>query len=1209
MSQALSNLAIGSKVKFGSYSVNGETAQPIVWTIVAKNHTGYPDNSVTLHTSEIIDLRCFDAKEPNNSNSSRVAYGNNYYSVSNIDQWLNKDADGGSWYVAAHGADSAPDTAANTRVGTQYAARPGFLNAFTTNEKNAILSTTIRVVKPTTDGGSYEDIVRKVFLPSITEMGYGLENNIAEGTAWGYYTTATTHAAYATAQCYSNTQSSSKASSQTTNWQWWLRTSYATQSHYARLITSSGGTSSGYAYSGQYGIRPALNLSNALNVSDSADSDGCYTFEWSGSSGGGTSGGSSSVWVGGTETYTENETRNVEVSLDKLKDADYADELVSFTDKGGTQTSVRVTTGTRLGTGAYCELVAEGILTSGTTESCSLTFTKALTGVKIKCQWEDYSSDTDVTDTITCYFKGDTIFEKTGTSANHTTATTYILGNIAEGDVLTVSFARSGTTVDIYTGGKIREGYRCYLSSDPITITETVPVQKTRGVNKPVSSIYAGVTTTVPVYSETTTTEDIALSSATFTDFFSASNTGTTGTSAKGVSWADNSGGGLKLTFGNYGINSSTSMTTFTAQRDLTNVVIKGLYYTESNYDKITLTVAGTTVLNAVSGTSSSLTQRWSGSLAKGQTIVLKFVKDSSQSATNESSTYFTLSCDPYQKTVTTQTQTGTETKLVDKKIVKGYVGGPDGKAKVFYSGDSDITYTGKYFKQNVSYNGEDYVLYGLTSSGTLTTHVPMIGWACGGGAGGMSAYCLEENDKPSAYFAGVGGASGYCNHFSGIEEEKQYIVSIGIGGIQNGSGGATSVESLIEVGGGICSNNYSTYINSSDKNSYYITSAGNIYGGNGTALTGLQASYGAGWGNSYVYKISTNLFSIPFNITSLQKHCASGAGGTLKSSSVGEYYVGYEGGSNGLAGSSGGSTSSSITETMFPTGGVYGGGNGGSRTNTNGQDATFYGAGGGGGRYSAVSTTTSSGDDCGTGGAGYQGIVYLLTKKDKTLPKTCLVKFSISMANAGDYWIIYKGEEKIDVTDRRFLTCLEGEEIIINTLYTTSSGGTAYACFYNGTNIGSSFASGSLGKEYHFKVKSNTAFRFDGDTRRLYIFDEDAGDLNLTAKITVNNSYNASLSNAYLNGVEMMYNLGSGYTVPLGSLITFKMPQVSSGYNMIHRYYYKSSTDTQQHMNYVIDKMPLNYTYRVTGDASIAFSSQTLQSIVITESKPSSSD
>lgn len=146
------------------------------------------------------------------------------------------------------------------------------------------------------------------------------------------------------------------------------------------------------------------------------------------------------------------------------------------------------------------------------------------------------------------------------------------------------------------------------------------------------------------------------LSTNTFTDFFSADNTGTTGTNAKGITWANNSGGGLKVTFGNYGINSSTSMTTFTAQRNLTNVVIKGLYYTETRYDKITLTVAGTTVLDAVSGTSSTLTQRWTGSLSKGQTIVLKFVKDSSQSATNESSTYFTLSCDPYQKTVTTKT-------------------------------------------------------------------------------------------------------------------------------------------------------------------------------------------------------------------------------------------------------------------------------------------------------------------------------------------------------------------------------------------------------------------------------------------------------------------------------------------------------------------------------------------------------------------------
>lgn len=976
MSQALSNLAVGSKVKFGSYSVNGETAQPIVWTIVAKNHTGYPDNSVTLHTSNIIDLRCFDAKEPNNSNSSRVAYGNNYYSVSNINQWLNKDADGGSWYVAAHSADSAPDTAANTRVGTQYAARPGFLNAFTTNEKNAILSTTIRVVKPTTDGGSYEDIVRKVFLPSITEMGYGLENNIAEGAAWGYYTTAATaRAAYATAQCYSNTQSSSKASSQTTNWQWWLRTSYATQSHYARLITSSGGTSSGYAYSGQYGIRPALNLSNALNVSDSADSDGCYTFEWSGSSGGGTSGGSSSVWVGGTETYTENETRNVEVSLDKLKDADYADELVSFTDKGGTQTSVRVTTGTRLGTGAYCELVAEGILTSGTTESCSLTFTKALTGVKIKCQWEDYSSDTDVTDTITCYFKGDTIFEKTGTSANHTTATTYILGNIAEGDVLTVSFARSGTTVDIYTGGKIREGYRCYLSSDPITLTETVPVQKTRGVNKPVSSIYAGVTATVPVYTETTTTEDIALSLATFTDFFSADSTGTTGTNATGLTWATQSGGGLKLTFGNYGINSSTSMTTFTAQRDLTNVVIKGLYYTESNYDKITLTVAGTTVLNAISGTSSTLTQRWTGSLSKGQTIVLKFVKDSSQSATNESSTYFTLSCDPYQKTTVNKTQTGTETKLVDKKIVKGYVGGPDGKARLFFGENKPFSYTGEYTEQDyTSTSGTKHKIYMLITSGNLNlpSGTKFSIWGCGGGAGGKSA---ESTSALAMQRSGSGGGGGYIiptTHFdTGVIDLS---IIIGAGGMCNKDGGETSCNGLTVIGAGGTSS--------------FTTPTGGSGGGGGVSGYINDSSVSI---TNYAGGSGKGISTYPFAITSLKAHCAGGAGGQshlsyYSSSDQGShnyYFLGGNGGSNGGNGKMAGSSGVSGNREVQPAGGAYGGGNGGwcdkGEAYLKGEDATFYGGGGGGGALDVdASYYVAYRATIGKGGAGYQGVVYI---------------------------------------------------------------------------------------------------------------------------------------------------------------------------------------------------------------------------------------
>ena len=285
MSQALSNIAVGSKIKFGKYQVNAETPQEIIWTVVAKNHQctpAYPTNAITLHAAEILDLRCFDAKEPSNSDSDRQNYGNNRYSVSNLDQWLNKDAAGGAWYVAAHSADHSPDTSVGTgSYGTQYAARPGFLNGFTDDEKSAILSTTIRVVKPSVDGGSYEDVVRKVFLPSTTEVGLSDENNVAEGAAWGYYKSNTARTGYLTQQCFENTSSSSKPSSKTTAWYWWLRTPYYSNTSYVRAVRSDGSLGNGtYAFRGFIGVRPALNLSSSLLVSDSTDTDGCYTVMW-----------------------------------------------------------------------------------------------------------------------------------------------------------------------------------------------------------------------------------------------------------------------------------------------------------------------------------------------------------------------------------------------------------------------------------------------------------------------------------------------------------------------------------------------------------------------------------------------------------------------------------------------------------------------------------------------------------------------------------------------------------------------------------------------------------------------------------------------------------------------------------------------------------------------------------------------------------------
>lgn len=276
MTQPIGNLAIGSKVKFGTYKVGNETATPIIWTIPDKNHSGYPANSVTLFTERIIDLLGVDAKEPTNTDTNRQNSGNNRYSQSNLDQWLN-DA-GLNWWTATHAYDAAP-TDAGLSQPTEYASINGFKSNFTTEELAAVLDTTIRIVRNTvTDGGSYEDVVRKFFIPSTTELNLANENNIAEGVVLSAYSVAADAAriAYATQAVITNTLSASKPASTAAAWNYWLRTPHSTNSYNVRGVSTSGVLSSSSAYNGSYGLRPLCNLRSDILVSDSVDGDGCY---------------------------------------------------------------------------------------------------------------------------------------------------------------------------------------------------------------------------------------------------------------------------------------------------------------------------------------------------------------------------------------------------------------------------------------------------------------------------------------------------------------------------------------------------------------------------------------------------------------------------------------------------------------------------------------------------------------------------------------------------------------------------------------------------------------------------------------------------------------------------------------------------------------------------------------------------------------------
>lgn len=270
MSQTLGSLPNKSKVKFGKLF-----GAPIIWQVGDRNHTGYPDNSTSLISRDILILACFDAKESANSDSRRKSYGNNRYKYSNVRQWLNSTAAPGSWYTAQHSADAPPSSANVWSNYNPYDTKAGFLNAFTQQERDALLSTTHTVGKASVDGGGTETVTDKIFLLSCTEVG--LSGDATCGTKWAIFSDNASRVAKPTSQCVANSTYTNSSFNVNSGWYYWLADAYASYSNYARLVDTGGSLHWGGAYGGSRGVRPACNLSSSILVSDTTDSDGCYT--------------------------------------------------------------------------------------------------------------------------------------------------------------------------------------------------------------------------------------------------------------------------------------------------------------------------------------------------------------------------------------------------------------------------------------------------------------------------------------------------------------------------------------------------------------------------------------------------------------------------------------------------------------------------------------------------------------------------------------------------------------------------------------------------------------------------------------------------------------------------------------------------------------------------------------------------------------------
>ena len=279
MSKTLGSLTVGAKIEVPVLSAyQSRFGSKIVFKIADKNHSGYPSNSVTLITEKIIQLMCFDAKEASNSNSDRKQYGNNRYQYSNILQWLNSNAAAGAWYSAKHSADAPPTNANVWNNYNEYDAWAGFLAMLDPKFVAELLTTTQTVARNTvTDGGSYETVTSKMFLPSTTEVGLANENNIAEGTLLALFSNDASRVAYPTAQCVSNSEYTNSNLSTSKGWYWWLRTPNSSNADYVRYVVSVGTLNNINAWYGIRGVRPLCNLKSEILVSDSPNSDGNYT--------------------------------------------------------------------------------------------------------------------------------------------------------------------------------------------------------------------------------------------------------------------------------------------------------------------------------------------------------------------------------------------------------------------------------------------------------------------------------------------------------------------------------------------------------------------------------------------------------------------------------------------------------------------------------------------------------------------------------------------------------------------------------------------------------------------------------------------------------------------------------------------------------------------------------------------------------------------
>ena len=222
-----------------AYNVNASLTKIATYATRASTTAIESDLSVVEGTDGT-NLGTADGNTLNMNHSHRIRYGSNNYAESAMRQWINSDAAANAWWQPSNIFDRPPS----------YANVAGFVNGLPADFVDVLGAVDIDVIRNTiyevdgVKGGSYT-LRDKFFLPSMTELGLGNNNSIAEGSVLAYYANAT----------QADRIKYDIATTATARY-WWLRSPYPSSAISVRVVLPDGALSNNYANSGT-GAAPA----------------------------------------------------------------------------------------------------------------------------------------------------------------------------------------------------------------------------------------------------------------------------------------------------------------------------------------------------------------------------------------------------------------------------------------------------------------------------------------------------------------------------------------------------------------------------------------------------------------------------------------------------------------------------------------------------------------------------------------------------------------------------------------------------------------------------------------------------------------------------------------------------------------------------------------------------------------------------------------